>query len=383
MRESVGPIGLVVLQSTSFCNIDCTYCYLPDRSKLRTMDITTVAAVARLIFDRSLLTESLDIVWHAGEPLTLPPKYYTHAIEIFEAARPRDVRLNYGMQTNGTLVDDAWIDFFEAHRINVGVSLDGPRDLHDHHRRQRNGSDTYDRVMAGIAKLQERNYPFHIIGVVTAQTLPRATELMAFYRGLRPTLVGLNVEEVEAQNLRSSLYEQVGTEGFERFVADFLREAMTPGSDETRICDFQRTMSSLIAGVPGDNDQVVPLRMVNISWNGDIGTFSPEFMALGPPQIERFIFGNVHRCAALTDILADDLFKSVHAEIQRGVLNCAAECEYFQHCGGGAPINKLSETGRLDATETMFCRLTKKAWIDVCLRLATEYESRFEFRPAA
>ena len=52
-------------------------------------------------------------------------------------------------------------------------------------------------------------------------------------------------------------------------------------------------MSSLIAGVPGDNDQVVPLRMVNISWNGDIGTFSPEFMALSPPQIERFIFGNV------------------------------------------------------------------------------------------
>jgi uncharacterized protein len=378
-----GPIGLVLLQATSFCNIDCAYCYLPGRAvRGKTMDLATVAAVAQLIFDSSLLEGSLDIVWHAGEPLTLQPDYYAQAIAILEAGRPRNVRLNYGFQTNGTLIDDPWIDFFETYRINVGISLDGPRSLHDRYRRQRNGSGSYARVMNGIAKLQARDYPFHIIGVVTAQTLRQAAELMAFYRSLRPTAVGLNVEEVEAQNSHSSLYEYGSVEAFERFVADVLRDAAASGGSQMMIRDFQRTMSSLIAGSPQDNDQVVPLRIVTIAWNGDISTFSPELLALSGPQVERFVFGNAHRCAALVDIMADERFKSAYTEIQRGVSNCAAECEYFQYCGGGAPVNKLSETGRLDTTETMFCRLTKKTWVDACLGLAAAPESRFELCPA-
>jgi uncharacterized protein len=87
-----GPIGLVVLQSTGFCNIDCAYCYLPDRANPRqTMELSTVEEVTRLIFDSTLLKHNLDIVWHAGEPLTLSPDYYGRAIEIIERRRPHDV----------------------------------------------------------------------------------------------------------------------------------------------------------------------------------------------------------------------------------------------------------------------------------------------------
>src|SRR4051812_5551691 len=175
MQSMVGPLGLVILQSTGFCNIDCSYCYLPDRANSRqTMDFSTVAEVARLIFTSKLLKRDLDMVWHAGEPMTLNASYYREAIRIIEAARPPDIAVHYGMQTNGTLISDAWIDLFEEHKIKVGVSLDGPRDLHDRHRKYRNGSGSHDRVVAGIAKLQARHYPFHFIGVVTAQTLSRA-----------------------------------------------------------------------------------------------------------------------------------------------------------------------------------------------------------------
>ena len=346
------------------------------------MDLPTVAAVARLILDPALLEDSVDIVWHAGEPLTLSPDYYARVIAILEAARPRAVRLNYGIQTNGTLIDDSWVDFFERYQINVGISLDGPRRLHDQYRRRRNRAGSYDKVINGIAKLQARNYPFHIIGVVTAQTLPHAAELMAFYRSLRPTAVGLNVEEVEAQHSVSSLYQNASVEAFESFVAAVLRDAVASENSEMIIRDFQRNMSSLIAGVPEDNDQVIPLRIVTIAWNGDISTFSPELLALSGPQAERFTFGNVHSCAALPDILADERLRAAYTEILRGVSNCASECEYFQYCGGGAPVNKLSETGRLDATETMFCRLTKKTWVEACLALASAPECRFEVYPA-
>jgi uncharacterized protein len=380
MRQAVGPIGLVLLQSTGFCNIDCAYCYLPDRSNVRhRMPVATVAQAARLIFESGLLKDSVDIVWHAGEPLTLPPAYYDEAIATIEAARPAGVRVHYGFQTNGTLIDDAWIDLFERHAINIGISLDGPRDLHDRNRKFRNGKGSHDKVSAGIARLRARNYPFHVIGVVTSATLPRAAELMRYYRDLGPTYVGLNIEEQEAHNRRSSM-SAVDTTDFEGFITELLHEA-AQGDATVGVRDFQQTMSALLSGSPDDNDQVVPLRMLTIAYNGDISTFSPELMALNAAERRRFVFGNAHQCGALADLLQDRRFVAAHDEIGRGVKRCARECEYFQFCGGGAPVNKLSERGTLDATETDFCRLTKKAWVNASLRLAETPGSRFELTP--
>ena len=378
MRHLVGPIGLVVLQSTAFCNIDCRYCYLPNRSDRRqTMDLATVERAAQLIFASPHLKDELDVVWHAGEPLTVPPEYYSAAIEIIDKAKPDGLTIHYGFQTNGTLIDDAWIDLFERHRINVGVSLDGPRDLHDANRKYRNGEGSYDRAMAGIERLRARGYPFHVIGVLTAQSLHRARDLVEFYWQLRPTSIGLNIEEVEAQNRHSSLYAADAGAAFDRFVAELLNEAAAQNTP-IEIRDFARTMSWVIAGKPEDNDLVVPLRIVNVAWNGDLSTFCPELLALTGADGRRFVFGNVRDCRTLTDILEDERFVSAAAEIWRGVARCEEQCEYFRVCGGGAPVNKLSETGRLDTTETSFCRLTKKAWVDACLQLASATDSRFE-----
>jgi uncharacterized protein len=276
------------------------------------------------------------------------------------------------------LIDDAWIDLFEQYRFTVGISLDGPRDLHDRFRKYRNGSGSHDRVIAGIRKLQARRYPFHFIGVATAQTLSRASELLRYYWSFGPTTVGLNVEELEAQNCHSSLYDNLDTKAFKRFVVDFLREAAQQSDPTITIRDFQRTMSSLITGTPEDNDQVFPLRMLNVAVNGDLSTFSPELLALNAVERQRFIFGNVHQCRKLTDILHTERFRAAYTEIRRGVDRCAGTCEYFQYCGGGAPVNKLSEKGALDATETVYCALTKKAWVDVCLQFANAPGSHFE-----
>jgi uncharacterized protein len=69
--------------------------------------------------------------------------------------------------------------------------------------------------------------------------------------------------------------------------------------------------------------------------------------------------------------------QQVYLEIQSGIDCCAKSCGYFDYCGGGAPVNKLSENGRLDSTETLFCRLTKQAWINVCLRLSMSPQAQF------
>src|SRR5215470_2091072 len=132
--------------------------------------------------------------------------------------------------------------------------------------------------------------------------LLRASELLRYYWGFRPTAFGLNIDELEAQNRHCSLSEDVTNERFERFISEFLQEAANQDDPSVAIRDFQRTMSSLVSGTPEDNDQVVPLRIVNIAYNGDISTFSPELLALNAAERQRFIFGNVHRCNALGEI---------------------------------------------------------------------------------
>src|SRR5262245_50565207 len=80
----VGPVKLLVLQGTAFCNIDCRYCYLPDRSDRGSMSRETVERVVDLLLDEELLRGPLLVNWHAGEPLVLPAEYYADRIPRFD-----------------------------------------------------------------------------------------------------------------------------------------------------------------------------------------------------------------------------------------------------------------------------------------------------------
>ena len=183
-----GRIGFLILQSTGFCNLDFSYCSLSNPANLRqTTDLGTAPQVTRLMFTPNVLC-SLDIVWQAGKPLILNPIYYRKSIKIIEEAKPPDVSVHYGVQTDGTLINYASID----HKFTMDVSLDRPCDLHDDHLKYHNGSGSCGPVVAGIANLQARRHPFHCISVAAAQTLPRAANFFAHYSCAHPRAVGLN-----------------------------------------------------------------------------------------------------------------------------------------------------------------------------------------------
>ena len=81
-----GPIGLVVVQSTSLCNLDCSYCYLPDRKSRKIFDLALLPLLMQRIFESPFFGEELSLVWHAGEPLTLPCSYYDRATQLINEA---------------------------------------------------------------------------------------------------------------------------------------------------------------------------------------------------------------------------------------------------------------------------------------------------------
>ena len=106
-----GPIGLVVIQATSLCNLDCSYCYLLDRHKRRQFDLDLLPLLLNRIYDSPFWGPQLSILWHAGEPLTLPCAFYDEATRRLHAAtaelQRQGVMIEQHVQTNATLINDS------------------------------------------------------------------------------------------------------------------------------------------------------------------------------------------------------------------------------------------------------------------------------------
>jgi uncharacterized protein len=357
------PVELLILQSTPFCNLDCSYCYLPNRTDRRRMERDVLALVADRIVRAGWLATDAAVIWHAGEPLVVPPSYYDAAIEMLNDAAGRP--LHYGVQTNGTLIDDAWIDLFRRRRIHVGLSIDGPRELHNARRRSRSGTGSFDAAMRGLHAVAAAGLDFGVITVLTAETLKQPEELFDFYVANGIHDVSLNIEEIEGINRDSSL--EGADEAFRRFLDRFwsLAEAHTA---KIRIREIAATSAAILD--PGadsyGNPQVEPFRMLSVDTDGGLSTFSPELLGVPGADYSGFRFGDLRK-GGPEQILADPSFQRAQTEIQAGVAACRRACPYFHLCQGGAPANKFFETGRMDTTETLFCRLTKQAVIDVAL----------------
>ncbi len=115
------------------------------------------------------------------------------------------------------------------------------------------------------------------------------------------------------------------------------------------------------------NVQTEPFGILNVSWDGNISTFSPELLGASDPRFGTFLFGSVAG-GSLAGIAASPKLQRVAREIRRGVTRCRQVCPYFSFCRGGAPANKLAETGRFDATVTGFCTVTQMIVAETVLR---------------
>ena len=130
----VGPLELLVIQPTPFCNLDCSYCYLPDRSNKRKMTLETLEKTFNWVFSSGLVRQPFTLLWHAGEPMVLPASFYEQATLALERCNVSGFEVTQSFQTNATLVNDAWCEFIRRRSVQVGVSVDGPDFLNDRHR---------------------------------------------------------------------------------------------------------------------------------------------------------------------------------------------------------------------------------------------------------
>ncbi len=324
------------------------------------MDEETLRSVVRGIFATDLVRESLTFVWHAGEPMAVPIPWYRRAFEVIREEAPAELKIIHSFQSNGTLIDEKWCAFIKETGICLGLSIDGPAGIHDAHRKTRQGKGTHERAMRGVELLRAHGLDFHVIAVVTQDSLDRADDIFDFFVGHGIVRFGFNIEEKEGIHTESSLDAGQNSRVEAFFQTLFKRQKAMGGAVRIREFDFalQRILCNHEAASTEfvyENEQVRPFGILSVDWQGNFATFSPEMLGLPTKDYGAFAFGSFLN-GGLEGALASPNFLSVLSDTRAGVERCRRECSFFNLCGGGAPANKYFENGTFDSTETAYCR---------------------------
>ncbi|WP_434641900.1 anaerobic sulfatase maturase [Klebsiella sp. I138] len=200
------------------CNLDCTYCfYLSKENLLHQNRHTGMSDEVLENFIRQYIDgqdgEQVVFSWQGGEPTLMGLAFFRHVVRLQKKYKKPGQRIENDLQTNGVLLNDTWAEFLKEHQFLVGISIDGPRELHDHYRVTRSGKPTFDKVMAGVDALKRYGVPFNALVTVNRTNARFPLEVYRFMtRKLGATYIQFNpcVEPVDFKHSAPQFGDQNG-----------------------------------------------------------------------------------------------------------------------------------------------------------------------------
>jgi len=176
MSKPIGPI----------CNLDCKYCFYLEKENLypKTSDWSMPEQVLETYIGQHIEAQSVPVIsfaWQGGEPTLLGVEYFRKVVAL-EKKYANGKRIENAFQTNGVLLDNEWCEFLAENKFLVGLSIDGPRQLHDKYRVDKGGQPTFDKVMRGLAFLKKHSVEFNTLTVVQRHNSCHPLEVYRFLK---------------------------------------------------------------------------------------------------------------------------------------------------------------------------------------------------------
>jgi uncharacterized protein len=385
-RKHLKPVELIILQGTSFCNLNCSYCDLTvaSRRTRAVMDSTLIERLFVDLFCSGRLAPRVTVVWHSGEPLTLSPAYYDAAITLIlglrDASPSRHTAIHFDIQTNGVLIDEAWCEFFKRHRdiLDVGISCDGPAEMHDAHRVHWNKRPTHAKTLRGMDLLAQHGIKFKVIAVVTSRTLADPDAFYYFFFHRRDELTGFHFNVLASAEAGDAALAYSATDR-ERYYA-FFRRLLALQETENRdagfkILNFAQCLSRIsAAATPGSasafRESSAPLKSLNVDTQGNVTTFYAGLGVDVLPDVygdgRGFGIGNIF-AESLEQMTRSAKFEQMLRDFDLSARSCEASCEYYTVCTGGFEIVRKQRYDAFDVTETTECLIHVKTLADALL----------------
>lgn len=165
------PLNILLKPASSACNLRCSYCFYADEAGIRAVPSYGMMpeAVSRALIEKAAgaAEGSVAFLFQGGEPTLAGLDFYRDFVACARQTVPARLEVQYAIQTNGTLLDEAWCRFFRENRFLVGLSLDGNRECHDRFRRDGAGKGTYERVARAARLLERTGVEYNVLTVVT------------------------------------------------------------------------------------------------------------------------------------------------------------------------------------------------------------------------
>ncbi len=187
MPRAPRAFHVMVKPSGATCNLDCDYCFFLSKEMLYPGSRFRMAADLQELYIGQLLAahrgaREVVFAWQGGEPTLMGVEFFGRAIELIEQLRQPGQQVLNTLQTNGTLLTDEWGEFLAANRFLVGISIDGPREIHDRYRVDKGGKPTFDKVIRGLDVLRRHAVDYNVLTTVHHANERRGREVYRFLR---------------------------------------------------------------------------------------------------------------------------------------------------------------------------------------------------------
>ena len=341
------PIG-------SICNLGCRYCYYlqaehlyPKGESFRMADDVLERYIAQHI--EACPDEVIRFSWHGGEPTVLGLDYFRKIVALQRKYQPSNRQIINGMQTNGTLLDEQWCRFMAEEGFAVGLSLDGPREIHDQYRVTKDGRPTHELTMRGYQLLRNYDVSTDILCVVNSDNVRHPTEVYQFFKQIKAPYVSF-LPMVESQpgtqNGVSPLTMQAETWGdflctiFDEWVSeDIGRIKVQIFEEATRTAFGQEHSLCIFRPVCGD----IPV----VEHNGDF--FSCDHFVTPEHRL-----GNICR-TPLVELLESPAQRAFGQAKLETLPDYCRECDVRDMCNGECPKNRFCRTPDGEAGLNYLC----------------------------
>ena len=219
---------LLVKPTGAICNLDCRYCFFLSKeslypgSRFRMADSLLETYVRQLI--EAQPGPEVTVAWQGGEPTLMGLEFFRRSVQYVEKHRRPGTRIVHTIQTNGTLIDNEWCAFFREHDFLVGISIDGPRELHDAYRVDKGGKPTFDAVMRGLRALRDGGVAYNVLTTVHRANEGRPLGVYRFLRDEAGAQFMQFIPIVERADERAGTWEgtvserSAGSEAWGRFL---------------------------------------------------------------------------------------------------------------------------------------------------------------------
>lgn len=246
------PLSFLIKPSSYDCNLACDYCFYRKTSKTYSdtgahrMSLETVGVLAEKA--QAWNEQAVGYIWQGGEPMIMGLDFFRNALRIQEEKRRPGQVITNTIQTNGVLIDDRWAEFFARNGFLVGISIDGPRDLHDLHRFDHARASVYDLVENACAFLKKHGVEFNILAVVNRDNASHAREIYRYFRDAGFTFLQF-IPCIECEDGRIMDFS-LTPEQYGRFLCELFDEWVADGYPSVCVRLFDNLLQHYAGRVP-------------------------------------------------------------------------------------------------------------------------------------